>query len=344
MAAVAEGGLSTLVTWGSSGYRAAAGDGGPLLVPVAAAPAAATPPRVLFPCDPALNSLIVLTRSDVASLDVDAVVCPNNERLSDRSGVAGDVFRRAGPDLEAECAALEDCRTGEAKVTGAFALPSRLVVHTVGPRFNIKYRGAAEHALTSCYENVLRTTREQSITSIAIPPIHSERKGYPLDMGASVAARTIRQFLSKWGPGSLRVIVLAMQTNEQLEAYADKLRESFPRSDAEAAAAAAAAAAETGAAVPSPPPAVPTPGTSDGGTQAPAAAPAPSALELPANGGRSASQGRLGWSVAPACGETLSPTGTFMQVEPDPDATRGKGPGSGAARWSRATGRGLLAR
>lgn len=51
------------------------------------------------------------------------------------------------------------CKTGEAKLTKGYNLPARYIIHTVGPRYNLKYITAAESALYSCYRNVLQLCR-----------------------------------------------------------------------------------------------------------------------------------------------------------------------------------------
>ncbi len=53
------------------------------------------------------------------------------------------------------------CRTGEAKLTKAYLLPARHIIHTVGPRYNTKYKTAAESALYSCYRNVMEIVRSE---------------------------------------------------------------------------------------------------------------------------------------------------------------------------------------
>ena len=80
-----------------------------------------------------LNFRIALWQGDVTTLKVDAVVNCNNDDLNERSGVSGQLFVAAGPQLEEACTRLGGCQPGQAKATRGFKLPAKHVIHTVPP-------------------------------------------------------------------------------------------------------------------------------------------------------------------------------------------------------------------
>ena len=165
--------------------------------------------RVPFAINSAMNRKVVFTRAPLWALEVDALVVGNNESLSDRSGATGEVFRRAGPELELEVQRLEGCRTGESRLTAGYTLPATHIVHTVGPRYQPRFASAAECALHWCYRSALHLCREHRLRSVALCQVHTERRGYPLDEGAHVALRTVRRFLERW-PAALDLVVFVL--------------------------------------------------------------------------------------------------------------------------------------
>lgn len=136
-----------------------------------------------------------------------------------------------GPGLRSECRESGPCRAGEVKVTKGHSLPARLVAHTVGPRYNIKYRTAAESALFNCYRTTLQVLKEGNHRTLGLCAINSLRRAYPADAGAHIAIRCVRRFLEKFSD-SVDSIVFCVQGSDKA-VYDSLLPIYFPRSAAE---------------------------------------------------------------------------------------------------------------
>ena len=137
---------------------------------------------------------IELLQADIVQLQVDAIVNAANSSLLGGGGVDGAIHRAAGGDLLAECRTLGGCPTGEARITGGHRLPTRHVIHTVGP----VYRGSPEDAalLAACYRNSLQLALDHGVESIAFPAISCGIYGYPIDAACRIALDTTWEFLS----------------------------------------------------------------------------------------------------------------------------------------------------
>ena len=130
---------------------------------------------------------------DITTLKTECIVNAANETLLGGGGVDGAIHAAAGPELLAECRTLGGCKTGEAKITFAYKLPAKYVIHTVGP----VYSGSADDPLqlAACYRNSLELAKKYDLHSIAFPAISTGAYHYPLDEAIPVAMDTVAQWL-----------------------------------------------------------------------------------------------------------------------------------------------------
>lgn len=135
-----------------------------------------------------------IIRNDITLMTVDAIVAPANRALRGSGGAYGAIHRAAGPRLQEACSALAPCKTGDVRITDGYGLPSRHVIHTVGPVWRGGFLGEKEK-LASCYRRSLLIAAEHGLRSVAFPLISAGAHGYPHQKALKTAVDAISAFL-----------------------------------------------------------------------------------------------------------------------------------------------------
>ncbi|RDD45903.1 Protein GDAP2-like protein [Trichoplax sp. H2] len=179
-----------------------------------------------------INQKLVLWTGDITTLKVDAIVNPTNENLSVMSPINQKIFEIAGPSLHRDIRdEIGKCATGESKLSKGYNLPSRYVIHTVGPKYNPRYLSAVENALYRSYRSSLLIAGEYKVRSIAIPTVHLHQRGFPVSEGAHIALRTVRRYLEHQSC-TLETVIFILDDTE-MEIYKRLAVLYFPRSNEE---------------------------------------------------------------------------------------------------------------
>jgi O-acetyl-ADP-ribose deacetylase (regulator of RNase III) len=146
-----------------------------------------------------LNDKISVIRQDITTLAVDAIVNAANTSLLGGGGVDGAIHRAAGLGLLEECETLDGCATGSAKITDGYELPSKKVIHAVGPIYWKEGASRSAELLSGCYRTSLELAVKHGCKSIAFSALSTGVYGYPSGEASIVALDTVRKFLGEDG-------------------------------------------------------------------------------------------------------------------------------------------------
>lgn len=154
---------------------------------------------------------ILLYYGDICHLEVDAIVNAANSDLlgcfiPNHACIDNAIHFYAGMELRNACAALMKEQghrepVGQVKVTAGYALPARLIFHTVGPQIPEGKRPSPirEQLLRQCYLSCLNQARKERIETLAFCAISTGEFGYPKEEAAHLASQTVRDWLQETG-------------------------------------------------------------------------------------------------------------------------------------------------
>ncbi len=162
--------------------------------------------------------MIELVQGDITKVEqIDAIVNAANSSLLGGGGVDGAIHKAAGEELLFECRLLGGCKTGQAKITKAYKLPCKRIIHTVGPVWNGGSHNE-DQLLADCYINSLKLAAENQIRTIAFPSISTGIYSFPVARAAKIAVHTVDRFLKDHPECFDRVLWVLFDKNTK-EAY-----------------------------------------------------------------------------------------------------------------------------
>lgn len=174
--------------------------------------------------DQNLNEKVSILRDDITKLEIDAIVNAANSRLAGGGGVDGAIHSAASRHLLLnECSLKEGgLPTGQVLLTSAYKLPSKRIIHTVGPV------GEKPDLLKNCYENSLNLAKDNNLRSIAYPCISTGVYGYPNEKAAHVALSTVRNWLES-NHESIDRVIFCLFLPIDVEIYNKLMHVYFPK-------------------------------------------------------------------------------------------------------------------
>ncbi len=158
---------------------------------------------------------IYLWQGDITRLSVDAIVNAANSALLGcfvpcHGCIDNAIHSAAGVELRLECSHIMERQkskepAGKAKITKAYHLPCRYVLHTVGPIIQGDLTNRDCDLLSDCYRSCLELAAEYHLKSIAFCCISTGEFHFPNEKAAEIAVHTVREYQEK-NPDGMEVI------------------------------------------------------------------------------------------------------------------------------------------
>lgn len=167
---------------------------------------------------------LYLVEGDITTMKVDAVVNAANNTLLGGGGVDGAIHRAGGPAILEQCKKIGGCPTGEARITTAGNMPSKYVIHTVGPIYKGGNHNEAQ-LLHNAYYNSLKLANEYNLKTIAFPSISTGAYGYPKEEACQITVDAVLKFIDEIG--GIDEIHFVLFSRDNYEIYEKELNSRF---------------------------------------------------------------------------------------------------------------------
>ena len=165
-----------------------------------------------------------IVQGDITKLEVDAIVNAANNTLLGGGGVDGAIHRAGGPIILEQCKKIGGCPTGEARITTAGNMPSKYVIHTVGPIYKDGTKGE-DKLLYNAYYNSMKLAKEYHLKSIAFPSISTGAYGYPKREAGKIAIEAVMNFLDD--EDYIEEVYFVLFSHKDYQLYKNLLDQSF---------------------------------------------------------------------------------------------------------------------
>ena len=144
---------------------------------------------------------IEILQGDLTEMNIDIIVNAANHTLLGGGGIDGIIHYKAGPELLEECKILNGCEIGSEKMTNAYKLPCKKIIHACGPMF-YDHEEEAPDKLKECYKKCIelaedyRKSNNLKTITIGFPCMSTGTYGYSKDKACKIAIDTVKEYAS----------------------------------------------------------------------------------------------------------------------------------------------------
>ena len=165
---------------------------------------------------------IELHFGDITEYNADCIVNAARPSLLGGGGVDGAIHKKAGTELLEFCKTLGGCSVGEAKISPAFNMPCKDIIHTVGPRYLFKTESEIQD-LRNCYLNSLEIAKGKEFKTLVFSNISTGAYGFPKNLASNVSFETVTSFLLE--NDYPEKVIFCCYDIENLELYLNLIKE-----------------------------------------------------------------------------------------------------------------------